>query len=219
MRAEIRAATRNCKCSSSCFEKLSLSDIYNHVLQLRELDKGQKEMYLMELLDSAHWNRRTAKPDRKRRRHCYTALGVSVCQKAIILCHGLDKKQLMNIQQHFSQNGIATSRHGSANRKPKHALTVEQTRPVVTLITNYATEHRLLMLAAPRGRGSIPQTLLPAGQTKRSVYDLYKVSYDSADAPALGLAIFKVDSISIVLFTLLIKLIRLVWGQLSFPVH
>ena len=93
LRAEIRAAMKKCECFSSCFEKLSLSDIYNHVLQLWELGKGKKEMYLEGLLDSTHWNQRTTEPDRKWRRYRYTALAHGKYQHAAEACtdHGADQ--------------------------------------------------------------------------------------------------------------------------------
>ena len=52
-------------------------------------------------------------------------------------------------------------------------------------------EHGLLMPAAPRGSDGIPSTLLPAGETKLSVYNLYRVACEDSDIPVVGLTSFQ----------------------------
>ena len=48
--------------------------------------------------------------------------------------------------------------------------------------TTFQRAYGLLMPAAPRGSDGIPPTLLPAGETKLSVYNLHRVACEDSDA-------------------------------------
>ena len=107
-----QAMVKGCDCTSACFTKLTVSNIYSHVLQMHELQKVEKDMYLMGLLDATHNSAPRDQPATKRRKHYeYNCLGVPVCHKAFLLCHDV-KKQLANIVKHMAENGIKPRTHG-----------------------------------------------------------------------------------------------------------
>ena len=90
-------------------------EIFEHVLQMRELEKNEKDLYLMGLLDASQSVRRRTDPDLKRRKYEYSCLGVSVCCKAFPLCHEVSKKHLKNIVKHMNTHGIKTRTHGNVS--------------------------------------------------------------------------------------------------------
>ena len=114
---------------------MKLADVYDHVIQMHELEKVNEDMYMMGLLDTLEQDIRQVRCQVKEvQLYCFGL--ICVCRKAIYLCCDLGKKQLFNIQKHMNTNGIKPRRHGNVNKKPRHALTMEKTKPVVTKLVN-----------------------------------------------------------------------------------
>ena len=112
---------------------------------------------LMGVFNGTSWAGRSDQPNVKRGK--YRALHCSGCvclSQVFLLCHDLWKKQLINIQKHIHVYGIKPRTHENVNRKPKHVLTVEVTKSVVTILTNYAAQHGLLMPVAPPSSNGVP---------------------------------------------------------------
>ena len=128
-------------------------------------------------------------------RELYTALGVSVCLKfssCVTTCGRNSWSTSRSTCIHVY--GIKPRTHENVNRKPKHVLTVEVTKSVVTILTNYAAQHGLLMPVAPPSSNGVPLfTAIPVGQTEVSVYCLYKTACKKdMDTHVAGLASFLV---------------------------
>ncbi len=74
-----------CGCRNSCHTMFEDSTILKHILDVREMDKSEKEMYIMaKLVDESADTKRGKK--RKRLRHDFMFLGKKVC-KNYSCCH------------------------------------------------------------------------------------------------------------------------------------
>ena len=133
-------------------------DIYQHVLDMRALDKGEKDMFLMGKLCSFQM----APGGVKKKRYSYVVGEIAVCQKAYLLYHDLGEKQLCNLSAHVKEHGITPRRHGNTGRSPAHAIKYEDTRRLIQFLRNYATENGMPLAAAPGGSTGSPPILLPA---------------------------------------------------------
>ena len=67
----------------------------------------------------------------------------------------------------FLATGLTTRVHGNKNNKPKHALTFDEIKYLVTFITNYAERHAILLPGRIPGYKRDDVQLLPSSTTKK----------------------------------------------------
>lgn len=161
-----------CGCKNNCPDKFSEIVIYKHILNINEMEKTEKEMYIMAtFVEKTEETKRGKK--RKRVRHDFQFLGNKVCRKMFMLAFAIGKHSLQNIMTHVSQHGAVPRSHGNTNRTPVHALTFDDTKAVVQYISNFADEFGMPQPAAPRGRDNTPPIYLTCETTKTDLHAKY----------------------------------------------
>lgn len=111
---EIRAyKQKGCKCKHTCMNSFSVGEVYKHVLDMRTLEKNEKDMYIMGKLNTKSLSSQTRSGDRKRLRYTYCVQDKEVCLKTFLLLHDLGEKELKNIRAHVQKNGIQPRVHGN----------------------------------------------------------------------------------------------------------
>lgn len=174
-------------CDKQCLQGLPSEDIFTHALSMLELQHDQKEMYLMGKINISAYG-----ADRKRLSYTYYHNGKELCKTSFMLVHNIKRTQLQNIIDHLRESSPAvTARtHGNVGKKPKHALTFEDTTKCVQFMLNYADVHGLPQPAAPRGRDGHPPVYLPVSTTQTTLHSNYVESCREACSRALGLTSF-----------------------------
>lgn len=122
---------RGCGCHFKCYEKFQIKEIIDHIFTMRELNKDEKEMYIMGKLKSKSTGYDLI--DKKRRRYMYNYDDREICKHAFLLIHDIGEKRLKNIAHHLKQNGPIPRSHGNKGRKPNHALKFDDIKKVVNL--------------------------------------------------------------------------------------
>ncbi len=184
--SEIR---KGCGCGQNCLQKVDKVEAYRRILDLREITKNEKEMYIMGKIEALNNVGQTRHGDRKRVRYDYSFAGMPVCQRTFLVTHDLGIKQLKNMMKHMREKGCVPRTHGLVGHKPAKALTFLQTKNVVMFLENYASIHGLSLAAAPRASDNQAPILLPADQSKKFVFDQYRES--CAPDAVVGLTSFK----------------------------
>ena len=57
----------------------------------------------------------------------------------------IGKARFLALKDSFLATGLTTRVHGNKNNKPKHALTFDEIKYLVTFLTNYAERHAILL--------------------------------------------------------------------------
>ena len=164
---------RGCSCKSMCISLFSDDVLYNHILNMREMSKEEKDMYIMGSLVES--NKETTKRGKKRRRsrQTYMFSGERVCKKTFMLSFDIGKHFLQNIITHMNTQGVTPRKHGNIGKKPSHSLKYEDIRLVVQFISNFADEFGLPQPAALRGRDDVPPIYIPSDMTKKDIHGKY----------------------------------------------
>lgn len=186
LKSEIKQRLERC-CSANCCKTVSIHEIYNHILNMREITKAEKDMYIMGKLKIKD-NRKCTDP--KRRKYSYIYDNREMCRDMFLLTHDISLKKLRNITKHMTDNGITPRVHGNTGKMPKHAVTYEDTFLVVNFIKNYATTHGLPQPAAPRGSDNYPPIFLPASDTRINIHQQYTASCMDIGVRSVGRTTF-----------------------------
>ena len=161
-------------CRLNCCNKFSFEQFYKHSLDMREMEKETKEMYLMGLLNdegSVLTTKRGKKRQRIRRPHKF--LGTTAFRSTFLFSHDIGKKYLVTLNKHLLRNGAVPRRHGNTGKRPVNAHSFEDIQCVVHFIKNYADEHGIPQPAAPRGTDNIPPIYLTCGTTESQLHKDY----------------------------------------------
>ena len=165
--------THGCGCKQNCISHLSDQTLYTHILDIREMTKEEKDMYVMgSLVENSKDTTKRGKK-RMRTRHVFMFSGEKVCKKAFMLAFDIGKHALQNIISHMNTHGITPRKHGNSGKKPSHSLKYDDIKSAVRFISNFADEFGLPQPAAPRGRDDIPPIYIPSDMTKKSVHEKY----------------------------------------------
>lgn len=181
---------RGCGCHFKCYEKFQIKEIIDHIFTMRELNKDEKEMYIMGKLKSKSTGYDLI--DKKRRRYMYNYDDREICKHAFLLIHDIGEKRLKNIAHHLKQNGPIPRSHGNKGRKPNHALKFDDIKKVVNFVLRYGEENGLPLPAVPHAN-DFPETpiLLPASTTKTDIHSIYKTACEESHGRAVELSTFK----------------------------
>lgn len=147
-----------------------------HIQNVRELSKQEKNMYIMGALKVNGSTAKKNQDDIKRHRFCYFFNGAEICVAAfrVIYDIGEDTCMLKSITKHVICDGITPRVHGNSGRRAPNAFEFDEYKRVKTFITTYADDYGLPQPAAARGRDEDPPIYLPASHSKKHVYQVYK---------------------------------------------
>ena len=170
-----------CGCSEDCYQQFSPQEILDFKLSMRELSKGERDLFLMGKLqvcirDSAtvtHARSRTA--TKKQRVSCQYAFDHRlVCQNAFCYIHEIGNFTLRALRKHIGESGPVPRQHGNKGRKAYNAYPFDVILNAVGFIKNYALVFGLPQPAASRGRANAAPTYLPANQNHTIVHQKYR---------------------------------------------
>jgi hypothetical protein len=181
---------RGCKCQTNCLEQFQEGIIKDHILSLRELEKGEKEMYIMGALQKVCTDD-TRKGKRQRIRYRFVHDGRTICRPSFLYINDIGSKALRNLQKHMDMHGTVPRVHGNTGRKPHHALKYDDVRYCVDWLIWYASVNGLPMPAAPRGQDGEAPIMLPSALTKKELHQIYLQRCIEAGVRHLGLTSFK----------------------------
>ena len=181
---------RRCSCKVDCVDQFDKETVSSHILGLKEMDKNEKEMYIMGSLQKVA-NEETRRGKRKRVRYLFRFEGKAVCRKLFCFIFDVGHKTLRGIQEHMNKNGIVPRVHGNAGKKPHHAIKYREVRHLVDFLIRYADLYGLPMPAAPRGRDEDPPIYLPSSLTKTELHKSYVAACQDTDTRALKITSYK----------------------------
>ncbi|KAJ8315738.1 hypothetical protein KUTeg_007888 [Tegillarca granosa] len=117
-----------------CLNKFSVDEIYHHILNLRELSKDEREMYIMgSLQNEMSQTSITNQGKRQRQSYGYKYQGKTICKSAFQITYDIGEKSLKNIFKHMNKNGVVPRIHGNVGKKPKHAFDFEDVQRALWL--------------------------------------------------------------------------------------
>eukprot|EP00117_Sycon_ciliatum_P016477 scpid44506/ scgid15886/ len=157
------------------------------------MEKGEKELVILGLLESSKYSTDTTTHGKKRKKqwHRYTYQGEEVCAGGFRLLYNIGSKQLKNLKKHLEENGLVPRTHGNVGRKPKHALSYDTVSAVVQFLKTYTERFGIPQPAPTRGRAGAPPTYLPASSTVKSIHKCYVTSLEESGIRAVGYHTFR----------------------------
>ena len=84
---------------------------------------------------------------------------------------GLD--HFKNVKASYLASGLTTRVHGNCERRPKHALTIDEIKSLVMFMNNYAEKNAILLPGRIPGYKRDTIQLLPSSTTKKVQYILH----------------------------------------------
>ena len=183
---------RMCGCQSNCMSMFDERDVEQNILSMREMEKKEKDLVILGLLESLrHNSERTLKgKKRQRERFVYHFQGARVCVGAFRILYDVGKKHMENLIAHLEREGPVPRVHGNTGRRPHNTLPYSDVKNVVVFIDNFATEFGIPHPAPLHGRSDAPPVFLPAAETYKSVHAKYVESCIHAERRAAGMSLF-----------------------------
>ena len=84
-----------CACLNNCFQHFEETEIQDHVFRLREMEKKNKEMYIMGSIKRVGSKNMTSKrKERKRLRYEYSFQEQGICRQAFLIINDITEKVL-----------------------------------------------------------------------------------------------------------------------------
>lgn len=157
----------------TCAFLSSVMILCTHILNMREMSKEEKDMYIMgSFVDSC---KETTKRGKKRIRPRQTFMFSceKVCRNTFLLVYDIGKNFLHNIITHKNTHGVTPRKHGNIEKNPSHSQQYDGIRLVVQFISSYANDYGLPQPAATRGRDDTPPIYIPSDTTKKDVHEKY----------------------------------------------
>lgn len=180
----------NCLCKNPCLQMFDKNNIDEHVLNLQELDKESKELYIMGSLQKFS-NDKTRSGKRRRIRYKFKYEDKTICKAAFCTLFDIKPKTLSAVQKHLEMNGPVPRVHGNSGRKPHNALKYEDVKFCVNFLLRFAETNGIPQPAAPRGRDEDPPVFLESTLTKKDVHSRYNVAAVDAGVRELRISSFK----------------------------
>ena len=170
---------KGCGCSEDCFRQFTLQEILDFKLSMRELSKGERDLFLMGKLHvsirdpTTVAHARSKKAVKKQRMSCQYAFDHRlVCQNTFCYIHEIGNFTLRALRKHVSENGPVPQQHGSKGRKAYNSYPFDIVSKAVEFIKNYALVFGLPQPAASRGRA--PTYTIPADKNYTIVHQKYR---------------------------------------------
>ena len=170
-----------CGCKEQCYKQFGVEEICEFRLSLKELDKHERDLFLMGKLQTlikdpstvTHARSSKAVLKKQRLRVMYAFDHRIVCQHAFCFIHDIGDFTLRSLKKHISEAGPCPREHGSKGRKPHNAYPFDVIQNAVEFVKNYAHVFGLPQPAAPRGRANQAPTYLPASQNHKIIHAKY----------------------------------------------
>ena len=179
-----------CKCANHCLDNFILQDVAEHIYNIRELEKTEKELLIMSSLSHGGFGKKLPNP-RKRVKYSYTFQNHQICRGAFQFVYDVKEHTLDSLQTHLHKHGVTPRVHGNKGKKAHNAFTFQEIQNAVQFLTHYANQHGIPQPAGPRGGDPDPPIFLPCSDTKEMIHKHYSESCVQCDLRALGLSSFK----------------------------
>lgn len=112
-----------CVCTKNCFGTFSDNEINEHIFNMREMTKVEKELFITGTLQTGCFGQTTKRnTERKRLRYTYSFKGKNICRDAFLAIYDVSDKVLSNFVTYVNTNGVCSRKHGNKRKKPAHAL-------------------------------------------------------------------------------------------------
>ena len=176
-----REFQKGCGCHEACYEQFNVKEVYDFRLSIMELDKHERDLFLMGKLQvlitdpsTVTHAGSTQAAKKQRRRAVYAFDHRVVCQHTFCFLHNIGEFTLRALRKHIVEAGPYPREHGSKGKKAYNAYPFEVVSDAVEFIKNYSTVYGLPQPAAPRGRASQAPTYLPATQNHKIIHKKYQ---------------------------------------------
>ena len=121
-----------CGCEKNCLAKFSWEEIQQQQFLMQELEKTEKEMFLMGmLLSKQNMSAETRRGKRKHATYLYSYQGEEVCTGAFRTIYVVTQHLMKAIKKHLLENGPVPRTHGNTGKRPVNALTSSNLPPVL----------------------------------------------------------------------------------------
>ena len=181
---------KGCGCSEACYEQFTVAKIKEFRLNMKELTKTERDMFLMGKLQllirdpSTVSHARSSKAVKKQRLTASYAFNHrTVCHQAFCFFHDIGDFTLRALKKHIVDSGPIPREHGLKGRKAYNAYPYEVVKCAIEFIKNYASVFGLPQPAAPRGRANQAPTYLPANQNHKIVHRKYQEACTKDNKP------------------------------------
>lgn len=169
---------KGCGCGDACYEQFTISEVNDFRLNMMELGKSERDMFVigkLHLLIRNPTHARSSKAAKKQRlTTTYAFDHRTVCQGAFCFLHCLGNFTLHALRKHIMEFGPVPREHGSKGRKAYNAYPFEVVSGAMEFIRNYACVFGLPQPATPRDRANQAPTYLPAHQNHKIVHLKYQ---------------------------------------------
>ena len=129
---KVRTLKRDgCNCSLKCTSKFGETDMISHIYNIREIEKNDKDMYIMGTLVDFDKEQTKKWKKRKRIRKKFMFLGQAVCKNFFTTVYVIGRKSLKNLISHMDKNGAVPRTHGSIGKRMQRGLAFEDIRAAV----------------------------------------------------------------------------------------
>lgn len=124
-----------CTCKSHCLRAFNKHELNSHILSMRELEKDEREIFIMTSLHRFS-NEKTHSGKRRRMRYKFTFSGQQVCKAMFCYVNGIGKKTLRSLMEHISINVAVSRVHVNTGRKPHNALKYQEVKFCVDFLVS-----------------------------------------------------------------------------------
>ena len=172
-----RSLVTGCKCKTGCYHQFTQAQIFDHILNVREMDKSEKDLYVMGTqVSSSNDSTNTRRGERKQVHHSYKFDGKIICREVYKIIFDIGEKHLRNLSTHMKRNGTIPRTHGNKGRKPHHAIGFNDIKKVVQFVINFSDENGIPLPAAPHGSDDIPPIYIHSSFSKKVIHKMYMSS-------------------------------------------
>ena len=114
----------------------------------------------------------------------------SCIQHFIQLNTNTGTKRMKNLTESFKSNGLVPRTHGNTRRLPKHTLSYETQKSVVTFLFNFSSQNSLVLPGRVPGFSKTDIRLLPSSLSKRAIWRQYKEAMESVGDQSVAYTTF-----------------------------
>ncbi|XP_060563753.1 uncharacterized protein LOC132723105 [Ruditapes philippinarum] len=143
-----------CGCKKNCIKQFTVSDIFDHILNIREMEKQDKELYIMATVVNSPQNELTKRGKKRQKgHHDFPLVGKPVCRDCVYVGLDIKRSALQNILTHVDSGMVWFK-----GKKPVKSLKFfEDIKHAVTYVSQTAEDIRYTTTgSAPRGSDNIP---------------------------------------------------------------
>ena len=114
----------------------------------------------------------------------------SCIQHFIQLNTSTGTKRMKNLTESFKSNGLVPRTRGNTRRLPKHTLSYETQKSVVTFLFNFSSQNSLVLPGRVPGFSKTDIRLLPSSLSKRAIWRQYKEATESVGDQSVAYTTF-----------------------------